>query len=149
MLRYKLHTLSIKRIVYAPMMLIAVMFILYFNEIILSLLGWVPSGDLMMDPVGRNPSLIFGIKDLQSLSGIGNLLKILVPEFLTVHPVTGETFYWPVVWMIGPVFVYGSMIAFIFSLIYDKENTLAFVYDKLQNSREPLSEVTDINSHND
>lgn len=127
MMHYKMHQLSIKRIIYAPMMLVAVMFILYFNEIALSFLGWVPSGEAMMDPLGRNPSLIFGIKDIQSLTGVGNLLKVLVPEFLTVHPVTGEPFYWPVVWMIGPIFVYGLLIAFIFSLIYDKQQTLAFI----------------------
>ena len=148
MMQFKHHELSIKRIIYAPMMLVGLLFVLYFNEIILSLLGWVPSGNAMMDPSGRNPSLIFGIKDLQSLTGIGTLLKVLVPRFLTVDPFTGETFYWPVAWMIGPVFVYGSMIAFIFSLVYDKENTLVFILDALNIRRDFHSDIQDISSSN-
>ncbi len=146
MMRFKMHKLSIKRIIYMPMMLIGLLFLIYFNEIILSLLGWVPSGSQLMDPSGRNPSLIFGIKDLQSLTGVGTLLKVLVPNFLTIHPITGVTYYWPVVWMIGPVFVYGLMISFIFSLIYDQQNTLAFVGDFLHTDTDQQTDIRRTNN---
>ncbi len=145
MMRFKMHQLSIKRMIYAPMLLVGLLFILYFNEILLSQLGWVPSGKEMMNPSGRNPSLIFGVKDSQSLTGVGLLLKVLVPHFLTVHPLTGETFYWPVVWMIGPIMVYGSLISFMFSLVYDQQNTLVAVANFFHVDREP---ITDINSTN-
>lgn len=148
MMRFKQHELSISRIIYAPMLLVGLLFVLYFNEFFLSLLGWVPSGRDMMNPVGRNPSLIFGIKDLQSLTGVGTLLKVLVPHFLTVHPITGEQFYWPVVWMIGPIIVYGSFIAFLFALAYDKQNTLAFVLDKLNIRHNYQVEAKDISHLN-
>lgn len=146
MMHFKQHQLSIKRIIYAPMMLIGLLFIVYFNELILSLIGWVPSGSAMMDPLGRNPSLIFGIKDVQSLTGIGNLIKILVPKFLTVNPITGETFFWPVVWLIGPIFVYGLMAAFIYALIYDKQNTVAFVVGLIRDEKEQVSDITSTNN---
>lgn len=147
-MHFKQHQLSIKRIIYAPMLLTGLLFVLFFNELILSQLGWVPAGHQMMDPSGRNPSLIFGIKDLQSLTGIGTLFRILVPKFLTVNPFTGETFYWPVVWMIGPVFVYGSAMAFIFALVYDKQQTLAFVAETLNMKQETLVETSSLERTN-
>ncbi len=148
MMHFEQHKLSIHRIIYAPMLLIGVLFIIYFNELFLSLLGWVPSVREMMNTLGRNPSLIFGIKDLESLSSIGVLLKVLVPKFLTVNPLTGETFYWPVVWMIGPVLIYGSMMAFIFALIYDKSNTILALAERFnlrQISEEEAEDYTGIN----
>ncbi len=145
MMRFKMHELSIKRIIYAPILLIGLLFIIYFNELILSLIGWVPGGYDMMNPIGRNPSLIFGIKDLQSLTGVGILLRVLVPNFLTIHPVTGETFYWPVAWMIGPVFVYGTLIAFLFALVYDKQNTFAYVADLFKSDYENTADITSDN----
>lgn len=148
MMRFKMHKLSIKRIIYAPMLLIGVLFVIYFNELILSILGWVPSGREMMDTLGRNPSLIFGIKNLQSLTGVGTLLKILVPEFLTINPLTGETFYWPVVWMIGPVFIYGSLIAFMFALVYDKTNTLLAIAENLNLNHQSVKDMSDYSSTN-
>lgn len=142
MMKFKMHSLSIRRIIYMPMLLIAVLFVIYFNELLLSIVGWVPSGEDMMNTLGRNPSLIFGVKDLQSLTGVGILLKVLVPNFLTVHPLTGATFYWPVVWMIGPVLVYGTMIAFIFAMIYDKKNTIAYVTDLLHINQRSKTDIT-------
>lgn len=146
MMHFKMHKLSVKRIIYAPMLLVGLLFIIYFNELFMSLLGWVPSGKDMMDAAGRNPSLIFGVKDLQSLTGVGTLLKVLVPEFLTVHPLTGESFYWPVVWMIGPVLLYGFMITFIFSLIYDKQHTLALVGHFLYDEQDIVNEHKQTNN---
>ncbi len=127
MLHYKLHELSIKRAKWMPFMLLGVMFIIYGNELVLSLFGLAPQGAAMYAPDGRNPSLIFGVKNLESLVGIGNFIKFLVPRFLTVNPFTGETFFWPVVWMLIPVLVYGNILAITVDFIYDKENTIEFV----------------------
>jgi len=130
-LHYKIHQLSVKRAGYMPFVFMGTLLIIYINELILSGFGLVPQGISMYNPDGRNPSLIFGVKNLDTLVGIGKYIKVLVPDFLTVNPVTGETFYWPVLWMFFPVLVNTSLMAIFINYIYDKETTKDFVLEKL------------------
>jgi hypothetical protein len=120
MLRFKIHTLSAKRVLRPPMILISVLFLIYINELVLTQLGWVPKEDLY-NPEGRNPSLIFGIPG--SSEKAGWILLVFVPAFLLVHPVTGEAFSWPVLWMVIPLFIYATVLSFLFVYITDREGT--------------------------
>lgn len=120
MMRYKFHTLSIKRAYRAPLMLILVLVVIYINELIVTALGWVPKEQLY-SPDYRNPSFIFGVRG--DLSGLGAMLGVFVPTFLRFHPVTGEVFYWPVLWLVMPALVYGSLFTMILMVVYDGKNT--------------------------
>ena len=121
MMHFNMHKISIKRSLMMPAMLLMVLLIIYINELVLSLLGWVPKENLY-NPEKRNPSLIFGFKG--SVTGISILMTMFVPTFFTVGPISGEAFYWPVIWMIIPVYVYGMLIALTICYIYDKEATI-------------------------
>ncbi len=132
MLHYKMHEISIKRAGYMPFILMGTLSLIFVNEWVLSLFGLVPQGMDMFNPDGRNPSLIFGVKNLDTLVGIGNFIKVLVPRFLTVNPFTGESFFWPVLWMFIPVLVYVNLMAIFVNFIYDKETTIDYLLIKLR-----------------
>lgn len=121
MLHYRVHELSFKRAYRAPFMLFTIFIIIFINEVIVTALGWVPKSDFF-DPQRRNPSFIFGVRG--DLTGLGALIAIFVPWFLFTNPF-GNGFF-PVLWLLGPTLFYGGMIALIFMVIYDRENTLKF-----------------------
>ncbi len=124
MLHYKMHTMSINRVYLGPLLFLGVLFILYINELLITWIGWVPREDLYQ-PDRRNPSMIFGIRE--ELIGAAWILMMWVPTFMTLHPVTGETFFWPVIWMIIPVFIYTNLMAFGFGYAYDRKNAHALI----------------------
>lgn len=122
MMYFKLHKVSIKRVWHAPILLFFVLIIIFINELLITLFGWVPKEDLF-NPMKRNPSFIFGARS--DLQGLGVFLGLLVPAFMMrFDPVSGITYYLPVVWLILPVFIYGNLISLMFMFIYDRENTL-------------------------
>jgi hypothetical protein len=123
MMHYKMHELSIKRAWRTPFVLIAVLTIIFINEVIMTWLGWVPRSELF-DPQFRNPSFVFGIRG--DLTGIGAILGILVPVVFRSNPLTGEPHFWPVVWLVLPTIIYGGLISLMFMIIYDKDNTIRY-----------------------
>ncbi|PKK96733.1 MAG: hypothetical protein CVV58_04880, partial [Tenericutes bacterium HGW-Tenericutes-3] len=123
MMHYQMHELSIHRAYRAPLLLILVLVIIFINELVLTALDWVPKNDLY-DPSKRNPSFIFGVRG--DLTGLGVFLGIFVPMFMRVHPLTGASFYWPVIWLVIPALVYGGLIVLIFMFIYDNQETKVF-----------------------
>jgi hypothetical protein len=138
MMFYKMHELSIRRAWRAPFVLIAVLTIIFINEVIMTWLGWVPRSELF-DPQYRNPSFVFGIRG--DLTGIGAILGILVPVIFRSNPITGEPHFWPVVWLVLPTIIYGGLIALIFSFIYDKDNTIKYIKHIFNKTKEEIKEV--------
>lgn len=124
MMHYKMHELSIKRAYRAPFMLMLILLLIFINEVVLTLINWLPKEHLF-DPSKRNPSVIFGPKE--QFTGLGLMIGVFVPSFMMLtHPIYEFTFYVPVLWLILPVIIYGSMISLTFCIIYDKENTISF-----------------------
>lgn len=123
MMRYQMHELSIHRAYRAPLVLILVLVLIFVNELVITMLHWVPKADLY-DPSKRNPSFVFGVRG--DLTGLGLFLGIFVPYFMRVHPLTGASFYWPVIWLIIPAIVYGGLITLIFMFLYDAQETKLF-----------------------
>jgi hypothetical protein len=123
MMQYKFHTLSIKRAYRAPLVLILVLVIIYINELVITALGWVPREQLY-SPDYRNPSFIFGVRG--DLTGLGAMLGAFVPVFLRIHPVTGELFYWPVIWLAIPAIIYSSLFTMVLMIVYDGKNTILY-----------------------
>ena len=124
MMHYKMHELSIKRVYRAPLLLVGVFFILYINELLITWFGWAPKEDLYQ-PDKRNPSMVFGVRE--ELIGAAWIMMMWVPAFMTVHPVTGDPFFWPVIWMILPVLIYTNLMALGFGYAYDRKNTHALI----------------------
>ena len=127
MMHYGMHELSIKRAWRAPFMLILVLVIIFINELLMTLFGWVPKSELF-DPNKRNPSFIFGV--VGSLGGLGMILGIFVPSFLRVNPFYSGPAFFPVLWLVLPAIVYGGLIALLMMLIYDRDHTLRFFHLK-------------------
>jgi len=123
MLHYKIHELSFKRAYRAPFMLLSILVIIFINEALITLFGWVPK-EQFFDPQHRNPSFIFGVRG--DLSGLGMVLGVLVPGFFRFNPFFSGHAYFPVLWLLFPALIYGSIIALIFMLVYDTDTTLKF-----------------------
>lgn len=141
MMHYKMHKLSVDRVFRAPLMLIAVLVIIFINEFIITYVtGWV-SKDQFFDVNGRNPSFIFGTNG--KLSDVGLILGILVPTVFRSNPFTGSPQLWPVIWLILPALVYGTIIGFIFMFIYDKDNTIKYLKHKILRTKVEIEELTE------
>jgi len=144
MMFYKMHELSVKRVWRAPFVLIGVLIIIFINEVIITyVFNWVPESEFF-DPQFRNPSFVFGIRG--DLTGIGAILGILVPIVFRSNPVSGEPHFWPVIWLILPTLVYGSLISFIFMFIYDKDNTIKYIKHKLLRTKVEIEELSETES---
>lgn len=127
MVLFKHHTLSYKRIWAAPVGLLLLMLFIILNQIFQSELGFIPlrNSDIF-DTHYKNSSYIWGPgKD----DAIGNFLAVFCPDFFTKIPVgefAGQEKYWPWFWMIFPVFILVTPLAFGLSMIFDHK---AFVAD--------------------
>ncbi len=120
MMHFDMHKLSIHRAYHAPLMLISVLVIIFINELLITLVGWVPAEDFF-NPDKRNPSFVFGVKG--ELTGLGMVLGLFVPAFLRVNPFSSMGFF-PVLWLTIPAIVYGGLIALVMMLVYDRTETL-------------------------
>ena len=124
MVLFKLHKLSYKRIVYAPICLLGVMLFIMINQVLQSELGFVPlrGGDDSFFDIGyKNSSLIWGPGN----ESFAVILTALCPKIFKTVPVgahAGEEKYLPWFWMIVPVMVYLTPICFLISLIWDHKN---------------------------
>lgn len=130
MAQNNVHTISIKRVNRLPLVLLAVLFIIFLNELIITALGWEPVENLF-DPTKRNPSLIYGVGKLpESIPEVFErftvLLTIFTPNFLMNVPFLPEGAFVPVVWMVVPAFVYGIPISVLVLWFLEKEDTKAY-----------------------
>ena len=118
------HTLSYKRILAAPVGLLLLMLFIMLNQLFQAELGFIPlrnSQDFFA--IGyKNTSYIWGPG---TNDAIGNFLALFTPKFFRTVPVgtyAGLTKYWPWFWLIVPVFVLVTPLAFLLSLVFDKKN---------------------------
>ena len=121
MVLLKVHTISYKRIFCAPTGLLALMLFIIVNQVLQSELGFIPLRNSDMFNINwRNNSFIWGPDD-----GIGKLFTPFCPDFFKTIPVgefAGQEKYWPWFWLIFPIFVLVSPIAFGLSMIFDHKN---------------------------
>ena len=128
MVLLKQHKLSYKRVHIAPIGLLGVMLFIMLNQIFQSELGFIPlrQADDFFGIGYKNTSYIWGpgVND-----AIGSFLALFTPKFFKTVPVgqyAGQEKYWPWFWMIVPVFVYVTPLAFLLCMIFDHK---AFVSD--------------------
>jgi hypothetical protein len=120
MVLFKLHTLSYKRVLSAPIGLLILMLFIMLNQIFQSELGYIPlRGTDIFDTHYKNSSYIWGPG---TDDAIGEFLAIFCPAFFTKIPVgefVGQMKYWPWFWLIFPVFILVTPLSFAISMIFD------------------------------
>ena len=120
------HKLSYKRIFSAPIGLLLLMLFIMLNQIFQSELGFIPlRSDNMFDINYKNTSYIWGPGSNDS---IGSFLSVFTPKFFKTIPVgqyAGEEKYWPWFWLIFPVFILVTPLAFLVCFIFDHKAVIA------------------------
>lgn len=130
MARHNVHQISIYRVIKIPLVLMGVLFIIFINELVVTALGWVPVEELF-DPSKRNPSIIFGLGELPELlpkeiKPLTVILTGITPNFMMNTWLLPKGAYWPVIWMIGPAFVYGISLSVLVLYYFDKEEVKGY-----------------------
>jgi len=116
MVLLKLHTLDYRRIAKVPFLAYLVLCIILANEVVLVGAGFVHVNHLFCNEI-RNSALIFG--PLEEVRLVGMLFTALTPElFLTVPigPNAGAVFYWPIIWLAIPFYIYFCVVALLMAL---------------------------------
>lgn len=141
MVLLKLHTISWKGILAAPIGILLLMLFIILNQFFQAELGFIPirgadgfSHELstdyweaFYDVNWKNTSYIYG-PDLPD--PIGKVFAIFCPDFfktVPVGPYAGQEKYWPWFWMIFPAFILITPLAFGVSMIFDHKNFAADV----------------------
>ena len=127
MVMLKLHKVSYKRIWVAPVGLLMLMLFIMLNQIFQSELGYIPLRDRgnFFGIDYKNTSYIWGPG---TNDAIGNFLSLFTPEIFKTVPVgqyEGQQKYWPWFWLIVPVYVLVTPMAFAIALIFDHKAFLA------------------------
>lgn len=129
LLYYKIHELDLRRKYYFSVSVVAILAILFINEWIIYQIGWLDDiekvmkeqygvSNLFYDRNYRNFSFVFGIPD--NFKTTGFLIDILVPNFMKSFK--GDN-YIPVIWIVGPAFIYGPLL---YSLFYQLSKRINF-----------------------
>lgn len=120
------HKLSYERILAAPTGLLLLMLFIMLNQIFQAEMGFIPLRDgNFFDVNFKNTSYIWG-PDLPD--GIGKFLSLFTPDFFKTVPVgefAGQEKYWPWFWLIVPVYVLVTPLAFGLSMIFDAKSLKA------------------------
>lgn len=122
MVTLKLHTISYKRIFSAPIGLLVIMLFIMLNQILQSELGFVSLRNQdFLDINYRNNSFIWGPGD----HSLAQIFVFFCPQCFRVVPVgefAGQQKFWPWFWLIIPVFVLVTPLAFGICMIFDRKN---------------------------
>ena len=144
------HKLSYRRVFAAPIGLLLLMLFIMICQIIQTELGFAPlRNDDFLNINISNTSFIWGPKDYE----MAKVLTAVCPKIFKTVPFgefAGQEKYWPWVWMIVPVFLYVTPLAFAISMIFDhkafKEDVVKlfnFIRNKFNKSK------TDENTDNE
>ena len=128
MVLLKRHKLSYKRIWVAPVGVLMLRLFIILNQVFQSELGFIPLRDGGIIPNYKNSSFIWGpLKYDGSMDPIGGIFDKLCPSWFKTLPVScggygheaGVVKYWPWFWMIFPVFIIVTPLAFGLCMIFD------------------------------
>jgi len=107
---FKLHEFKLKRLIYLPFTILLTLAIIYVNEVILLQLGWIDANGFS-DVNIRNSSFVFGIPD--HYKKVAVIFDVFVFDFMKTNPFNGDLYYWPVIWLLFPAFIYAPVLAFL------------------------------------
>jgi hypothetical protein len=117
----RVHVLDYRRIFKAPFMFYCVLGIILINEVVLVGAGFAEKDiELLFAPDYRNSSFIFG--PLEEFEKVAVILTVFTPKlFLTVPvgPDAGSPYYWPILWIVIPAYIYICLFSLIFALPFE------------------------------
>ena len=118
------HKLSYKRILTAPTGLLLLMLFIMLNQIFQSEMGFIPLRDRgnFFGIDYKNTSYIWGPG---TNDAIGDFLALFTPRIFKTVPVgefAGQVKYWPWFWLIVPVYLLVTPLAFGLSMIFDHKS---------------------------
>ena len=122
MVLLKLHTLDYKRIVKIPFLIYMALGVILVNEVVITGAGFV-NMNYLYDSEVRNASFIFG--PVAEVGVLGKLFTALTPKLFMTAPVggnAGSVYYWPIIWMVIPIFVYFCVFAVLLALPFEYRN---------------------------
>ena len=124
MVMLKVHTLDYKRILKVPLVAYIILCVILANEVLLTGIGFL-HGDYLFSNEIRNAALIFGPNP--DIAFVGKLFLPLTPELFTIIPVgenAGTTFYWPIIWLILPAYIYLVISCILLALPFEYKNMM-------------------------
>ena len=121
MVMFKLHKLDYKRLLVLPLVFSAVLGFIMLNQVMQSELGFIGlRDDQFFDINYKNSSMIWGPDD-----AIGDFLANFCPPLFKSVPVgkyAGQEKYWPLFWLIWPMYVILVPLCFGMCMIFDHKN---------------------------
>ena len=143
---FKFHKLSYKRLLALPITFSLVLGFIMLNQILQSELGYVALRDSeFLDINYKNSSMIWGPSD-----SIGKIFAIFCPSIFKTVPVgeyAGQEKYWPLVWLIVPMYVLLVPIAFLLCLIFDHKKfvcdckvAIGFIKNKFRKNKNNITQ---------
>ena len=141
MVLFKMHTLSYRRLLAVPITFTAVMCFIVVNQILQSELGYILlRDDNFFDINYKNSSMIWGPTD--ELGGIVGPFCPKIFKTVPVGPHAGETKYWPIIWLICPMYILLVPITFLMCLAVDHEQVLDAIREDKQTCKEKLKQIS-------
>ncbi|MBR2352966.1 MAG: YwaF family protein [Clostridia bacterium] len=135
------HRPSYKRVWVAPVGVLLLMLFIIVNQVFQAELGFVPlhSESNFLGIGYKNTSYIWGPG---TNDAIGEFFSWFTPEIFKIVPVgahAGEAKYWPWFWIIVPVFILVTPLAFLVCMIFDHKNFKEDVKKLVTNARAKLN----------
>ncbi|MBR2614537.1 MAG: YwaF family protein [Clostridia bacterium] len=113
------HKISYKRVFSAPIGLLLVMLFIMLNQVLQSEIGFINLRSEDFFKIGyKNTSFIWGPGD----DDIAQIFVAVSPKIFRVipfGPYAGQEKFWPWFWIVVPVFVYVTPLAFLVCMIFD------------------------------
>lgn len=120
----KLHKLSYRRLLALPISFCCVMMFIMINQVLQSELGYIPLRDDNFFNINyKNSSMIWGPD-----GAIGQVFAIFCPSWFKTVPVgphAGEEKYWPLIWLVIPMYILLVPICFLMCIGFDHKNFVA------------------------
>lgn len=124
MVMFKLHKLNYRRLLVLPITFCCVLMFIMINQVLQSELGYIPLRDDNFFSINyKNSSMIWGPD-----GAIGNILAIFCPNIFKTVPVganAGQKKYWPLIWLVVPMYILLVPISFLMCLIFDHKHFIA------------------------
>ncbi len=119
MIVFDVYRPDYKKFWYLPVGFIIILCVILLNEVLVLSIGLDGTDGMskLLDSNYRNSSFIFGLED--NYLPVRKIITWCVPDLFLSNPVTHEKMYWPIIWLVIPVFIYFSIFSIIISMTYD------------------------------
>lgn len=132
------HKLNYRRVIIVPFYFIGIMMFIMINQILQSELGFIALRNQDFFNINyKNSSYIWG-PGSESFVVVFTALCPKVFKTIPVGEYAGQEKYWPLIWLIVPIFIYVVPLSFGISMIFDHKrlkDDILFLKQKYQKSK--------------